>query len=96
VNMAKFEIIESEKVGIKVYVLVMKPDIAFGYVIYQLPPVGIAEVIIGPGWSEEDILKIKRIIRNKLGEDISIEISKTNIIRMSTKHSFKRENEAKI
>lgn len=70
---SKFELVEAEKAGLRFFVLILKPDLTIGYVIYHVPPTGRAEVIIGSGWSEEDLSKIKEIIKEKIG-DVDIDI----------------------
>lgn len=65
---SKFEIIEAEKAGLELYVLVLKEsDLSFGYVICQRPPVGQVEIIIGPKWTRKEIQEKKKAVKNKIG-----------------------------
>lgn len=79
---SKFEIIEAEKAGLELYVLVLKElDLALGYVIYQRPPVGQAEIIIGPKWTRKEIQEMKKVVKNKIGREVSITVSRPGVVR---------------
>ncbi len=77
---SKFEIIGVARAGLELYKLILKPDLGFGYVIYQKPPVRVAEIMIGPKWDQEDIEEMQKAVEAKIGKGISFEISKISTI----------------
>jgi len=74
---SEFEVVDSEEAGLKLYTLILKrDDLTAGYVIYQVPPAGIAEILIGSKWNRKEIEEMKKVVEEKIGKGISITISK--------------------
>ena len=68
--------------------LLKETDQSFGYVIYQKPPVGHAQVIMGAKWNQKEIERMKYVVRKKLGRGVSINVSKVAALRGTNKKRY--------
>jgi hypothetical protein len=94
----EFKLASAKKAGIEVYILLPKEsDQMFGYVIYEVPPVGHTEIVVGPEWSREEIERMKDDVRHEIGGNVTMSMSRITIVReengMTEEEIEKKEEE---